>query len=116
MRIELMKQKWPIFAGILLLTLGIIFRFMQFDSGLYVPFFAVGGVLKLLYLVKIIAQGKYRPGLEMGLLILGLILFFLSLVLKNNYNSDYYIYFLVPGITLKILFIVLFIYKLQNRK
>ena len=109
-----MKQKWPIFAGILFLTLGIIFRMMHMKSGLYVPFFALGGTLKTYYLGTIIRHGKYKPGWELLSLIVGLTIFFTGVILKNSYHSENYLYWMAVGLALKVLFVILFILKIKK--
>jgi len=109
-----MKQKWPLFSGIILLVTGIVLKFIELLPLTYIPFFVVGGSLKIFYIYQIIRKGRYKPGIEIIFLIIGLVLFFTGLMLKYNYVDQSYIYWTISGLTLKLAFVILFILKIRK--
>ncbi len=111
-----MRKKWPLFLGILLLTIGIIFRAATDYSFLGLTFIKVGVALKAYYIIDKIFKGEYKVGMEMLYLLFGLILFFTGLYFKNT-GADFNPYLLMaPGIGLKVVFIIIFIRKTRNPK
>jgi len=109
-----MKQKWPLVFGIAILTVGIGLKIGQFEFLYYLPFLLLGGSLKIYYIIGIIRKGMYQPGMELLALIIGLGLFFTGIILKNSYQNEHYLYWMVPGLTLKFLFVLLFVLKIRN--
>ncbi|MFW5773515.1 MAG: hypothetical protein ACOCWD_02430 [Tangfeifania sp.] len=106
-----MKNKWPLFAGLTLLAVGIILKIIL-DNVAFPVFLIVTGILfKVCFVFNKIETKEYQPGYELILLILGLGLFFSGIHLKNP------VYFIEPGylkivgILFKIGFIILFIRK-----
>ena len=102
-----MKQKWPLFAGILLLILGIVLR-KAFDINTGGLVLIITGVLfKTYYIINKIVIGEYKPGFEMFFLAAGLTIFFLRNYLHLQINAVPAGAFMGIGISLKIIFIVL---------
>jgi len=106
-----MKSKAPLFIGILLLTTGIIIK-KGFEYDLVGIVGIIGGVsLKTYYIFMKIRTGVYHSGVEFGFLILGLVLFFAGIYSQNveaGFNPHILI---IPGISLKVLFVIAFIKK-----
>jgi hypothetical protein len=106
-----MKNKWPLFAGIVLLTTGILLAVLTRYEILPKILIYGGVACKVFYAVRQMVKGRYRPGYELGLLTLGLVLFFTGSFLKKSGADFPYQSLMVPGILLKISFIVMFIKK-----
>jgi energy-coupling factor transporter transmembrane protein EcfT len=106
-----MRQKWLLFLGLLILTVGVVLRSTT-DLYAWSLFLIVSGVvLKVFYLIKKSRGSAYRPGFEIVILIAGLLLFFTGLYFKKN-GADFNPYWLMgPGIGLKIAFVMIFIRK-----
>ncbi len=106
-----MKNKWPLFAGLTLLTVGIILKIIL-DNVAFPVFLIVTGIsFKVYFVFDTIKTKKYQPGYELILLILGLGLFFAGIHLKN---PVYFIepgYLKIAGILFKTAFVFLFIQK-----
>ena len=111
-----MKSKAPLFIGILFLTTGIIIK-KGFEYDLAGIVLIIGGVsLKTYYIVIKIRTGEYHPGVELGFLILGLILFFAG-IYSRSIEAGFNPYVLIiPGISLKVLFVIAFIRKVRKQR
>ncbi len=75
---------------------------------------SIGVLCKLLYIVKKVKNGTYKPGKELFVLGLGLILLFIGMYgldPTNPYLKP--IYFISLGIALKIIFVLWFIFKIR---
>jgi len=109
-----MKSKWLLVTGLVLLTTGIILKFVFVES--IVPIFLIvaGVILKIYYILGKIIQTNYKAGYEILFLLTGLTLFFLGMYLKEPLLFIEPIYFKVLGILLKVTFIFLFIRKTKN--
>lgn len=108
-----MTKKWPLIGGVALLSLGIIFRFAGMESYIYFPLLAAGGILKIIYITNLLRNKIYKPGFEILFLVIGLLLFFSGIILKYQAIPSY-IYFLLPGLMLKLLFVVLLFRKAKS--
>lgn len=76
-----------------------------------------GVTLKAIYILLKVKSGEYKPGKELIFLVVGLLLFFMGLHLRNiNQNLIRPIYLIVFGITLKIIFIIRFIQIIKSGK
>jgi hypothetical protein len=106
-----MKNKWPLFAGILLLTAGIVVKIVTEIDLLGLLLIVAGASLKLYYIAKKIIVGVYKPGYEVLLLINGLFLLFFRNYLHLLINAVPATLFMAIGISFKITFIILFIRK-----
>jgi len=106
-----MKQKWPLFAGIILLITGIVLR-KALDFGSEGLILIITGVLlKSYYIVNKAIIGEYKPGYELIFLVVGLTVFLSRNYLHLQINAIPTGLFMGVGISLKIVFIVLFIKK-----
>ncbi|MDH5399485.1 MAG: hypothetical protein OEX02_15150 [Cyclobacteriaceae bacterium] len=111
-----MKSKLPLFAGIILLTVGIIIRK---TTGMATEGLAliIAGVLgKTYYIVSKARSGEYRPGYELLLLFIGLFMFLYGLHLRAHEPPFNPAFLIVPGISLKVVFIILFIRKVRKSR
>ncbi len=108
-----MKLKWTLFTGIILLAIGIILR-VNTDLG-YQPilFIIVGVVLKTYYIISKAKSGEYRPGYELIILFLGLLLLFLGIYFRSQELSFISSFLVVCGIVFKVVFIILFIVNIR---
>src|SRR5210317_689456 len=98
-----MKLKRILFAGIILLIVGIVLRKTTPMETLGLVSIITGVAMKTFYIVIKIKQGDYKPGKELILLIVGLLLFFTGLRFRTlNQPLVEPIYLIVTGITLKV--------------
>ena len=112
-----MKSKYLLFTGIISLSTGILLRAIDQLEYLGFSLITIGVVCKLLYILIKVKNGEYKPGSELFVLGLGLILLFTGLYgldPENIYLKP--VYFIVLGITLKIIFIVRFIQIIRSEK
>lgn len=111
-----MKTKWLLYIGIVLLTIGIIFKILNIKPPISLAFILSGITFKIIYISSKIVSKEYKPGYEIIFFIIGLILFFGSMFLhKHGYISNPMSYKII-GITLKITFVIFFIRKVQKSK
>lgn len=111
-----MKSKWALFAGIILLTLGIILR-RATDLG-FEPIFLiiVGALFKTYYIVSKARSGEYKPGYELIFLFVGVLMLLSGLYLRSEESPFNPALLIVPGIVLKIVFVILFITNTRSRR
>lgn len=111
-----MKTKWPLYLGIVLLTLGIVLKSMgKFDP--YALIILLSGVaFKIGYIITKIITGEYHPGKEVILLMVGLTLFLTGVYFKAHPRELHHAFLMVPGIALKLSFVLIFIFKLRKMK
>ncbi len=106
-----MKAKLLLYSGITLLIFGIT---IKKTTGLtLLPGFVIiaGVLLKVSYIVNQTRRGEYKPGIEIVFLCTGLILFIFGIYFCPGSGSVNRAFFIVPGIVLKVLFVVQFIRK-----
>lgn len=108
-----MNNKILLFGGLFLLTLGIILKVVTEWSAFALALITLGGLLKVSYLTLRIRQGNYKPGYELFLLIIGLLIFFTGIYLRTHSNTINPWFFMGPGILLKISFVVIFAKRLK---
>ena len=111
-----MKSKWTLFAGIVLLIVGIIIRKttdLGFEGLLMI---IVGVAFKTYYIISKARSGEYKPGYELIFLFVGLAMFLSGLYIRSHEPPFSPALLIVPGILLKILFIVLFIIKTRKTR
>lgn len=109
-----MKSKYVLFTGIILLSTGIYLRATNHLKSVGLILIIIGALCKLLYIIKKVQNGTYKPGKELFVLGLGLILLFIGvygLDPTNPYLKP--IYFISLGIALKIIFVIWFISKIR---
>jgi len=102
------------FIGIALLIVGIFLRIYTDLYYLGLAIILLGAFFKMVYLIKRIKTGIYKPGFEFALLLVGLLLFSAGFYIKNSNLSINSAFFLIPGLILKVLFVILFIKKNIN--
>ncbi|MBN2820518.1 MAG: hypothetical protein JXP36_16215 [Bacteroidales bacterium] len=106
-------KKWFLYSGLFLIAFGVILKLVTAFNLLALVIIFTGAGSKVLYLFLKFLSKEYVPGTELKFLIVGLILFlagnfviqkpeFLSLLLK------------ITGVSLKIIFVLLFILKQRN--
>ena len=103
-----------LFAGILLLTTGIVLRMFTDIGFTAILLIVVGVVFKTYYIIATARSGKYKPGYELVFLFLGLTLFFMGLYFRIHMPSYPYVLLMVSGLLLKTLYIILFIVKVRS--
>ena len=109
-----MKSKWILFTGLILLTTGILLRRIT-DFGIEAIILIIVGVLfKVYYIINKARNGEYKPGNELILLFIGLVMFFSGLYLRYHEPPFNPLYLMAPGILLKLGFIILFIKKTRK--
>lgn len=106
-----MRKKWPIYIGILLLLLGILLKELTTLKILPVVFILAGVVFKVYYGILRIRNKEYKPGYEIGILLIGLLLFLFGIYLRTQGSGSDPLLFILPGIILKVVFVVFFIRK-----
>jgi len=111
-----MKSKWTLSAGILLLTLGIIIRKTTGLGTEGLILIIVGVAFKTYYIVNKARSGEYKPGYELIFLFVGLAMFMSGLYIRSHEPPFNPALLIVPGILLKVLFIVLFIIKTRRTR
>lgn len=110
-----MKSKWALFAGIVLLIIGIIIRKTTDLTSEGLMMIIVGVLFKTYYIVGKARSGEYQPGYELWFLFIGLAMFLSGLYLRSHNPPFNPLLLIVPGITLKVIFIILFIIKTKNK-
>lgn len=103
-----------LYIGLVLLFIGILLRAFTENAILAIILILLGVSSKVYYLIGRVNKGKYKPGWELLILIIGLFLFFLGIYIKSNqflFNPHFLI---IPGVFLKVLFIVIFIKKVSR--
>lgn len=109
-----MKSKKLLFVGIALLVIGILIRKLtQLEiSGLIL--IITGVACKTIYIISKAQSGEYKPGNELFILAIGLLLFFTGLSLRGIEQPLIKpAYLIVLGVSLKVFFIIKFV---QNVK
>jgi 1,4-dihydroxy-2-naphthoate octaprenyltransferase len=111
-----MKSKWTLFAGILLLILGIILRKTTGLGTEGLILIIIGVAFKTYYIVSKARSGEYKPGYELIFLFVGLSMFMSGQYIRSHEPSFSPALLIVPGILLKVLFIILFIIKVRKAR
>jgi hypothetical protein len=111
-----MKKKWTLFTGIILLIVGIIIRKSTGLSMEGLVIILIGVLFKSYYIISKIKSGEYRPGYEIAFLFAGLVLFLTGLYLRAHNPPFNPVFLIVPGISLKVVFILLFIVKTRSSR
>lgn len=111
-----MKAKYFLYSGLLLLTAGILTKSLSEADTLGRILIYTGIALKLLFLFMKMRYSDYRPGIELLSLALGLALFLSGLYLSDDIGLNNPLWLIIPGIMLKLLFIVLLFRKTQAQK
>lgn len=109
-----MKKKWPLFLGVLLLVIGIIIRKMTDYTYSGVIIILIGVICKIFYITSKFKSGEYKPGYELAILYIGVIVFFTGMYLRSQEISLYPTLLMPIGISLKLVFILMFIKKTRK--
>lgn len=112
-----MKLKFLLFIGIILIIIGVLFRtIIQIDS-LGLILIIIGIICKLIYIISKAKNGEYKPGKELVVLAIGLLLFYTGLYYEDNGQKLIKpAYLIALGITFKIVFIFRFIQIIRTGK
>ena len=109
-----MKEKWTLFVGILLLTLGIVLKKTTNLDSLSILLMVSGVMFKSYYIIDKIRSGKYNPGWEFGMLFAGLALFLSGLYFRAHNAPFNPLLLIFSGISLKVIFVIVFIIKIRK--
>ena len=110
-----MKSKSTLFAGIVLLTIGIVIRKTTGLPIIGLMMILVGVLFKTFYIISKVRSGEYQPGKELFFLFIGLGLFLSGLYLRSMDGFAYAPELIISGISLKVIFIILFILKTRAK-
>ncbi|MDZ7777807.1 MAG: hypothetical protein U5L09_20435 [Bacteroidales bacterium] len=108
-----MDARTSLISGLILLTTGIILRHYLSDDLWPTALILAGALNKIWFLFLMVRKHHYKPGIEVFLLITGLVLFFTGLWSRSTElacSVNPYL-LLVSGIILKTTFVILFIVK-----
>ena len=111
-----MKLKWMLFTGIVLLTSGILLRKFSELSFEPILLIIVGVAFKTFYIIGKVRSGEYKPGIELGILLVGLLLFLSGLYVRSHELAFNAAYLIVSGITLKVIFVIMAISKMRSQR
>ncbi len=111
-----MVKKWPLLVGILFLVPGVLLRIFSDINMWPVLIIVTGAFFKIYYIIRKIIAGEYKPGYEMIILYIGLIMFFTGVFLRNHHSSFNHMFLMIPGICCKLFFIFMFIKKSRIKK
>ena len=111
-----MQSKQLLFIGIFLLIIGIVLKKTTQLSLSPILFMVVGVLLKTIYIVNKARSGAYKPGKELIFLLVGLTLFLSGIYYKSQILTIYASVLIYVGLSLKVLFIILFIKKVKSAK
>ncbi|MDA3930878.1 MAG: hypothetical protein PF541_18160 [Prolixibacteraceae bacterium] len=111
-----MKQKWPIFVGVILVTIGIILKYTINFNPWSLLILLTGVAFKIVYITSKIITKEYKPGFEIALLLIGLTFFMGGIVLHKNELIENPAVLKIIGISLKVLFVLIFIKKSRNQE
>jgi len=114
-----MAKKSILFIGIVFLVIGILIRKLTDLNAIGLILILAGVTFKSIYIVGKMKSGEYKPGREFFLLGIGLLLFLGGIYIKNN-NLELLsipaVFYIITGLSLKIVFIILFVKKLKETK
>lgn len=109
-----MNLKWVLFSGILLLTMGVILRILTEQRFVAILLIITGVLFKTFYIISKVRSGEYQVGYELVFLFLGLTLFFSGLYFRVHRPDYPFLFLMVSGLILKIVYIILFIVKVRS--
>ena len=110
-----MKLKLALFTGILLMTTGIILRMFTDVSFVAILLIILGVLFKTYYIIGKARSGEYQPGYELLFLFAGLTLFFSGLYFRMHKPAYPFVFLMVSGLILKMVYVILFIAKVRSR-
>lgn len=99
-----------------MLTTGIILRKVT-DLGFEpILLISVGILFKIHYIISKARNGEYKPGYELMFLFIGLIIFLSGLYLRSQEATFNTTFIILTGISLKLVFIILFVINIKSQK
>lgn len=113
---EVLGTKKTLFTGIILLVLGIVFKKTTGLTVLPLALMICGVLLKTFYIIRKAQTGEYKPGFELFFVFFGLILFFTGIYLRKEGIEPRGTFLFFTGISLKIVFVILFIRKVRSQR
>ena len=111
-----MKTKYYLFSGIILLTSGVLLKIFTQIETLGITLIIIGVLCKFIYIIKKVKNGEYKPGKELVVLIIGLVLFFIGMYFIDSNYKIIRLVLIVLAITLKTIFILRFIQNIRSGK
>ncbi len=111
-----MGYKLLLYIGIVLLTIGVVLSIVTAMELLPLVFIFSGVACKVFYIAQRIISGEYQAGWEFLYLAIGLILFLGGIYLSNQTEQNYPHVMKIAGLTLKGVFVILFILKSRKRE
>jgi len=109
-----MISKWALFLGIILLATGIVLRITIDLSFVPIIFIVVGASFKTYYIISKARSGEYKPGYELVFLFVGLFMLLSGIYLRSLVPAFNPVFLIICGISLKVLFIILFILNVRS--
>lgn len=79
-----MPNKVFLFTGLVFILTGVVLKVLDFPRAMTMLFFVTGGGFKTVYLVKGFRSGQLAGRLYLTMLLFGLLLLFLSIILRNR--------------------------------
>ncbi|MFC2123759.1 hypothetical protein ACFLU5_03020 [Bacteroidota bacterium] len=110
-----MRTKWALYVGLILLTLGILLKYLTDLNPTPTILIFTGVLFKVYYLINKVRGGVYVPGYEIVVLLIGLTLFLTGIYIRSQGSPINPAYMMIPGITLKVVFVVLFVRKIRMK-
>ncbi len=108
-----MKSKLILYAGIVFLLAGLLLMHVLKLNTFGLSLIILGVLCKLAYIIIKMINKEYKPGYEMGLLFIGLLLF---LGLRHFLPQPFSWIIATGGILLKVSFVILFIRKVRANR
>ncbi len=110
-----MNIKIPLITGLIFIIAGFTLKLLV-NNPLYGNVVIVAGILcKLIFLIATLKAKAYKPGIEAVFLLAGLLIFLTGMTLRELTVSDCIgSVLLASGITLKVVFIMLFFQKFKT--
>ncbi len=109
-----MNSKVTLFIGIFFLIAGILLKKTTELFFLAIALMVIGVSLKTLYIIGKAKSGAYKPGYELGLVVVGLLLLFSGIYFREDLPNFYSGFLIGSGISLKIIFVILFIIQVKT--
>lgn len=79
-----MPIKVFLFSGLVLILTGVVLKVLDYPRAITMLFFITGGGFKTVYLVKGFRSGQLAGRLYLAMLLFGLLLLFISIILRNR--------------------------------
>lgn len=106
-----MKSKWLLYFGLLFLTVGVVLKVSTDLHPIPLVLILTGVAFKVLYILSKAIRKEYKPGWELLFLFTGLVLFLSGVFLQKGEIIENASFLKIPGISLKAMFVILFIRK-----